>query len=113
VQQDNIDLCEICLPPPYEDIEGQWVQRKDCTKQKSFGYYECKICHGIWKSAHAQKNYRQACKPCNSYYFPFYMWENENLPGQRNKIIDDDKPHMKDLCEACKKGKCIIGNKKK
>ncbi len=40
------------------------------------------------------------------------MWENENQPGQRIKIIDDDEPHLKDLCEACHKGKCIIANKK-
>ncbi len=112
VQQEKIDLCEYCLPKPFEGIDGYWVYRSDCNKQKSFGYYECSKCYGKWTSAHAQKDYKQACKSCNFYSLPLYMWENEYPFGHIKINRDDDKPHLSQLCEACHKGVCIVTSKR-
>ena len=91
--------------PPFEGAEGFWVKRADFEGRKSFGIYYCE-CSASWLSAHAHSAYRQECKTCRSHVHPSYMWINSRESSRSESAHDGDKPHMRDLCEACKLGVC-------
>ena len=59
-------------------------------------------------SAHAFKQYKQACKKCKGYSLPVYLWVNQaTRKSSGNRDDDSDKkPHKSALCEACKRGVC-------
>jgi hypothetical protein len=89
------------------DTRGYWQERKNFPGEKSFGYFACKTCNGSnWVSAHAFKHFKQACKTCNQYTLPVYLWVN--LATRRNVLCADEekKPHKSELCEACARGVC-------
>eukprot|EP01094_Clydonella_sp_ATCC50884_P009577 TRINITY_DN1910_c0_g1_i1.p2 TRINITY_DN1910_c0_g1~~TRINITY_DN1910_c0_g1_i1.p2 ORF type:complete len:138 (+),score=28.39 TRINITY_DN1910_c0_g1_i1:32-415(+) len=97
------------LPLPFPGAEGEWVLRKECPTQKSFGAYCCSACSKRWLSSRAQKKYKQACKACNTYCLPTHMWKNTHRRPLRppEKVLEDkNKPHMSSLCEACQRGSC-------
>jgi Zinc-binding domain len=88
---------------------GKWVSRKQFQWEKSFGYFQCWQCSHVWTSAHAFKKYKQACKRCGgrNYVLPRFMWENQNSSeDDEPRRADPDKPHVWELCEACKRGVC-------
>lgn len=59
-------------------------------------------------SAHSRKKFKQGCKNCNRYFYATHFWKNfHKKPEEKKAINDNKKPHMSDLCEACKKGVCI------
>ena len=114
VQQNHSEMCFQCnnnfLPEnieiPYENCEGEWVDSRLFEKGfKSFGFFLCLNCFKWWLSAHSLNGYGQACISCNVYHNPKYMWINYNQKSGTKK--ESDKPHRKDLCEACRLGKCI------
>lgn len=60
-------------------------------------------------SSRSKKQFKQACKNCDSYYFPAFLWENDEKKKKENdkkELNDNQKPHMSHLCQACKLGKC-------
>ena len=90
------------------DEPGFWVELKDFWGNKSFGMFECEDCDQIWLSAHAFKRFKQACKSCETWSPPKFMWVNAER-GERNKYHkepDLNKPHHRDRCEACRRGVC-------
>lgn len=89
------------------DTRGYWQERKKFPGDKSFGYFACNACDGSnWVSAHAFKNFKQACKKCNHFTLPVYLWVN--LATKRNVfgVDEEKKPHKSELCEACARGIC-------
>ena len=96
--------------PPYPDACGEWVIPRRCNAQKSFGRFECFRCNQQWQSAHthrARPN-KQQCKRCDHWVPPALMWNN---CGQRTITSvrgNDDKPHLRDRCEACRAGTCLL-----
>ena len=98
--------------PPYDDMEGEWVLTEDFAGNKSFGLFRCAPCESSWMSAHAtmkpdaQTAYKQACKYCDTWTAPLYMWQNADSDSRWRSQDEDDKPHMSHLCEACKLGEC-------
>jgi hypothetical protein len=99
--------------PPFDDIEGKWVPRKQFKGRESFGRYRCHACKKSWTSAHAFKWYRQGCKDCNKRFLPCCMWVNAKPHRQREHKHDSDstttkkdKPHDKSRCDACDAKKC-------
>lgn len=98
------------------DEPGSWVSReilrKRKTEYKSFGIYECSKGCSVWVSAHSQINYKQACKKCEEYSYPRFMWVNDkkrsNEEEKNVRKQDKDKPHDKTRCEACQRGKCTL-----
>jgi hypothetical protein len=97
------------LPDDPVSTRGQWVDRKKFWGNKSFGYFVCQECDGrSWVSAHAYKQYKQACTQCNRYVLATYMWMNLEHRGKTSMggRGEDDKPHIEHLCEACKLGVC-------
>ena len=96
------------ISPPFEGANGKWVRRRDFTGKKSFGRFCCTRCHKEWLSAHAQANYRQACKECRRYFLATHMWVNKIkvLPSTPDSGPDSSSWHKSDLCEACKRGVC-------
>ena len=99
------------LPPdfdPYEGCQGRWVSRNEFTAaNKTFGYFKCSSCNKTWMSAHSKKQFKQACKSCNTYVLPAYLWVNDNTNYRKDKaLVDTKKPHRSDLCQACQKGRC-------
>jgi hypothetical protein len=105
------------LPKAPVSTPGNWVKRKEFPYNKSFGFFECHSCSKTWVSAHAFVKYRQACKDCKQYALARYMWLNpkkddsdEDDSDEESVTIKNGKPHIKALCEACKKGVCTGGN---
>jgi len=99
-------------PPPYDGIRGAWVPPEEFYGAKSFGVFQCTQCKAKWTSAHAQKRngkvYEQSCKHCDDVWVPpKYMWQNEGTAGIRRVREEDDKPHLRELCEACQDGVCL------
>ena len=94
---------------------GKWVSRDEFDGRKSFGQFVCFNCNSQWISAHAYRRFKQGCTRCHKYYFPRLMWKNY---GRRESEDDDDdgevmnldreKPHRRDLCQACKAGVCEL-----
>jgi hypothetical protein len=102
------------LPLPYPGCSGKWVLRNDFNGNKSFSFFKCSNCNKRWMSSKGFKKYKQACKKCKVYVFPEYMWQNiyiniyKNNRKNKKTLNDNNKPHMKKFCEACKKGVCEI-----
>ena len=93
--------------PPFEDAVGEWVKTIKFKGKKSFGYFRCKC--SSWLSAHAQPAYRQKCKECSRNKYPLFMWVNlQSYEGRSERLNDNNKPHMSELCEACKMGVCSV-----
>ena len=70
------------------------------TKNKTITHYI------YWVSAHSFAKYRQQCKNCNTNCYPVCMWKNNKPDNNKcNRIATS--PHMCNLCEACKLGKCV------
>lgn len=94
------------FPRPPVDTPGKWLPRSVCTMNKSFGWFLCD-CGNKWTSAHAHRRYKQACRDCEEYRLPDYMWLNEptSEPSARARIVDT--PHDQGRCEACKAGRCL------
>ena len=97
---------------PYEDCVGEWVEAKDFLRDgKSFGYFGCSYCQKKWMSAHARKGFKQGCKDCDRFFYPIYLWKNDFSYNKKEKALEDnEKPHISYLCEACKKGVCMMGS---
>lgn len=86
---------------PYAGCEGHWVSNYDYkNKGKSFGYFQCNYCTKNWMSAHSQKSFKQACKSCDRYFLPAFLWVNDfkNEKTNENALEDKNKPHRSDLC---------------
>jgi hypothetical protein len=97
---------EIALPFP--GAEGKWVVREQfpSADRKSFGYYVCP-CRKKWTSAHAQVEFKQSCKRCETWSFPNFMWVNSNTTRRSDKDdLNRTKPHDHQRCEACATGRC-------
>eukprot|EP01130_Rhizamoeba_saxonica_P002091 TRINITY_DN11899_c0_g1_i1.p1 TRINITY_DN11899_c0_g1~~TRINITY_DN11899_c0_g1_i1.p1 ORF type:complete len:223 (+),score=28.03 TRINITY_DN11899_c0_g1_i1:85-753(+) len=101
------------LPLPYEDCLGSWIPREDFFGRKSFAFYKCNSCRKRWMSSRGFKDHRQACKNCERYVYPDFMWENENYyhpdssEESSNSFLEDNEiPHMSQYCEACRLGVC-------
>ena len=79
-------------------------------KGSSFGYFRCESCHKTWMSARSKKEFTQACKACNGYYLPAYLWQNDsnNYEKKEKALVNNLKNHRSDLCEACQKGRCYL-----
>jgi hypothetical protein len=110
ISMNYVNKCQNCLPPPYENIIGNWVFTKDYTiNQKTFGWFICPFKHE-WKSAHTHKTYGQICNKCDNdeYIKASYMWINDSSERMKRNRDVDDKPHLTDLCQACKLGRCIL-----
>lgn len=105
-------------PPPFEAMEGYWVEREEFTGQKSFGLFQCEKkgkrgklpCTKRWKSAHAQKDFGQGCQACNTFTKPWLMWHNTVQHEKREKKNPDDEraAHDRARCEACARGVCTV-----
>jgi hypothetical protein len=96
--------------PPVDDGAGEWVHRQDFTGQKSFGFFVC-ACRRQWTTAHAYTIYKQGCQGCNKESLPYYMWKNYGAPQRKEKTDRDDQPpHDKGRCEACRLGRCNFEN---
>jgi DNA-directed RNA polymerase subunit RPC12/RpoP len=95
--------------PPFRGADGYWVKPSGFNGKKSFGYFKCK-CNASWISAHAYSKYRQDCKTCNNSMMATLFWINHrNISREEtsdNGEKDENKPHMRHLCEACKLGVC-------
>ena len=89
---------------------GHWMWHNAFRGHKSFGYFQCPVCHNTWTSAYATKNYKQACKGCGScnYVLPKFMWVNANRHEYVEKPDRPKKEHESSLCEACKAGRCRL-----
>ncbi len=96
-------------PSPPVDSKGLWVHREEFKGFKSFGYYQCIKCCKTWFSAHAHPNYRQACKKCEVWEYPRYLWQNleKDVREKKPKEDEEKKPHDQNRCEACKIGECL------
>ena len=92
---------------PYQGCIGEWVNAIQHPGGKSFGYFCCLPCDKKWMSAHARKGYKQGCKDCERFYYPLYLWENTHKKSNLKENPNNDKPHIKYLCQACKMGICI------
>ena len=100
------------VPKDPVNTSGQWVSSSNFSGRKSFGYFECGKCGGRgWVSAHAYKQFKQACTQCHRYSLPVYMWVNLEVRAKSVGRGDDEKPHLKHLCEACKLGVCSRGGR--
>lgn len=103
---------ELQMDPPV-DTPGRWVPVDQFPGSKSFGVYFCEHCSGKhWVSAHAIPRFTQACKACNTYSKPKYMWVNEQSRGKK-----EDRPahpmnghHDRERCEACRHGACTASS---
>jgi len=103
-------MSSISLKDPVS-TSGKWVERSEFNGKKSFGYFECDGCSGkSWVTAHAFKQYKQACKSCNQYSLAVYMWVNlERRESRGGRDEEEGKPpHLRHLCEACKLGVCRL-----
>ncbi len=85
---------------PYPGCDGEWMSASSFTGQsKTFGYFGCSHCHKQWMSAHAKKGFKQGCKNCEQYYYPLYLWKNEQTYHIKEKALEDNgEPHRSDLC---------------
>lgn len=92
------------------DTGGHWISLEDFVGRKSFGAFKCKCCSGkTWVSAHAYADFKQACKSCNVYTLPKFMWVNDPSDDSESRTVkklDADKPHDMARCEACAAGVC-------
>ena len=94
--------------PPYVAACGEWVWARDFAGWKSFGIFVCGKCDNVWRSAHAQAIYAQACRECEDRVYPTAMWVTADT------VVSDDgtavrpagKPHHAHRCEACRAGRC-------
>jgi len=100
---------ESFFPPlPFPGADGEWVDTSDFEGVKSFGCFVCD-CNAWWMSAHAWKHYGQDCKTCGDRNRAMYMWVNTFArPVDRDRDGPSDGPHMRDLCEACAAGVCMV-----
>ena len=92
---------------PFPGIEGYWISREKFYGTKSFGYFECSHCSKEWFSAHAHKRFKQGCQDCEQMAFPCCLWVNTGEQDHSRKHDDDDGPHDRARCEACRKGCCL------
>jgi hypothetical protein len=97
--------------PPIPDIPGKWVHRDLFPYgRKSFGLFRCSKCGNAWSSAHARKDYRQACKKCDEYMHAWGFWLNDDKSRRHQDSLRTavklSEPHDKTRCEACMKGVC-------
>ena len=92
------------------DTGGHWVSLEDFDGRKSFGAFECKCSRKkFWVSAHAYATFKQACKRCDVYTLPKFMWVNDPSDYSDSRTVmklDADKPHDVERCEACAAGVC-------
>ena len=103
---------EKCPLPPRLGLEGQWIPRQYFKGKKSFGYYKCSKCSRTWGSAHSFPDSRQACKSCETWNFPIFMWKNFTKDTRSRKSDDDDgPPHEHSRCEKCLKGNMCTRSK--
>ena len=98
---------------PFPDADGYWVSLADFPGRKSFGLFRCagKKCHKVWSSAHALKEFEQACQRCERYTLPYAMWHNNSSdePRERKGVTDDEKAaHDRARCRACAAGVCTV-----
>jgi len=94
--------------PLLKDIEGYWVERSEYKEAKSFGWFECRGCWKKWISAHAFKNkYQQGCQSCEEKWPPKFLWVNTGYRSDDEARGDDDAPHDRNRCDACKAGQCL------
>ena len=94
------------IPPPPLNSPGYWVIRDDFNDRKSFGYFRCK-CGKWWQSAHAFPNLKQSCQRCEKWSLPELLWHNvDDHCRPRERQEQDDGPHDRQRCEACRKGVC-------
>ena len=92
--------------PPFEGATGVWVLATDFAGDKSFGRFECDdACAHVWGSAHAYKQFKQACRNCEEWHKPYCMWQNETADGKARQG-KSSSPHDKKRCEACRLGRC-------
>ena len=109
-----------CQPaPPFEGLVGYWVERAHFPGSQSFGLYECEqktkkgkpVCRNTWSSAHAQTNYGQGCRRCETHSKPWLMWYNTEKHQKRERKNPDDESaaHDRARCEACRLGVCTVG----
>ena len=102
------------VPPPFHNILGRWVKRRDFAGENSFGFYQCCNCtklrglKTIWISAYAYKSYGQGCKVCNDKLWvnAIFLWQNYDWNHRGVKGHKTYEKHLKDLCEACDLGFC-------
>ena len=104
---DDDDTDEDDAPyPPFPGAYGAWVLAHAFVGRKSFGVFECGPCSKTWLTAHAQVQYRQGCKECNTMLYPLLMWESwETTDGRGGGTA---KPHHRSRCEACMAGSCRL-----
>jgi hypothetical protein len=101
-----VDIANLKAPV---EAPGRWVLRDEFPGRKSFGCFECKRCRVYWTSAHAQKQYLQACKRCNTWALATYMWVNDERNFERRDCHKNrDRPHDSDRCMACRVGECDV-----
>ena len=99
------------------DVPGEWVRRSDSgPERKSFGAFQCEDCDTLWVSAHAYNTHHQACKRCEAWILPSFVWVNEEKQRRRNRKVrelDPNKPHDSARCGACQAGKCLSKARRK
>jgi len=96
--------------PPFPSAQGAWVPRLKCQQQKSFGWFWCSECGKTWTSAHAFREFRQACQKCETFSLACCLWQNDvGAPKRQTEPEDDPElPHDKQRCEGCQLGCCLV-----
>jgi transposase-like protein len=92
------------LPAPPVDSPGKWIPRAQFKGRKSFGHFQCPKCHKWWNSAFAFPDKKQACKECETWNHPVYLWLNSSLEPRQPRADISDTPHDGSRCEACQSG---------
>jgi len=97
------------LPDPPVDTPGRWVSPSEFRGRKSFGYFRC-TCGKWWMSAHAFPQYKQACKGCNVWSLPVWLWRNDQRKDRSEavEVINHRGPHDQQRCAACIAGECDV-----
>eukprot|EP00011_Vannellida_sp_DIVA3-517-6-12_P014369 CAMPEP_0114606236 /NCGR_PEP_ID=MMETSP0168-20121206/1459_1 /TAXON_ID=95228 ORGANISM="Vannella sp., Strain DIVA3 517/6/12" /NCGR_SAMPLE_ID=MMETSP0168 /ASSEMBLY_ACC=CAM_ASM_000044 /LENGTH=315 /DNA_ID=CAMNT_0001817097 /DNA_START=43 /DNA_END=987 /DNA_ORIENTATION=- len=87
-------------PDPPVQTEGWWELREEFEGRKSFGFFYCcnAECSSRWVSAHAQPQFRQACKACEEWSHALWMWVNEDSEEGRG-LGASKAPHDVARCE--------------
>lgn len=94
-------------PPPFAGAVGSWVKRSEFDGLKGFGIFKCYRCAAsrTWASAHAHRDFHQACKKCNKECLPKRLWKT-HVPRINKGVVHRKRPHDSSRCEACKLGVC-------
>ncbi len=107
----RVDLGRLPVPGGAESgAEGEWVSAAMFRRESGLGYFRCGCGHwwmspgtvrlddGRWTA--------QGCRRCGHEHVPLALWKSAKSRGDRRP--EDRGPHDRDLCEACRMGRCPL-----